>query len=152
MSDFKIINAKKSDSKSIAAFLQRNFKIHNLKFDKMYINRSFENGAWFTTKLNEKIVGTVLLSIIRQDNRAELKHLLVEKNFRRRGVGTRLLHTALNYAKRKKLRKITGNATSGNNKIISKLAKLYNFALEGISKDHYRKNEDVYIYSAFLKK
>lgn len=150
--DISITKAEKKDSAQISSFLAKNFKIHNLKFDKTYINKSFENGVWFTAKLGKKIVGTILLSVIRQDDRAELKHLLVEKNFRRRSIGTRLLHTALNYAKKKKLRKITGNAASGNNKIIKKLAKCHNFALEGILKDHYRKNEDVYVYSAFLER
>ena len=150
--DISITKVEKKDSAQISSFLVKNFKIHNLEFDKKYINKSFENGVWFTAKLGEKIVGTILLSIIMQDNRAELKHLLVEKNFRIRDIGTRLLHTALNYAKKKKLRKVTGNTTSGNNKIIKKLAKYHDFALEGILKDHYRKNEDVYIYSAFLKK
>ena len=148
--DISITKAERKNSAQISSFLAKNFKIHNLKFDKRYINKSFENGVWFTAKLGKKIVGTVLLSIIGQDNRAELKHLLVEKNFRRIGIGTRLLHAALNYAKKKKIRKITGNATSGNRKIISKLAEYYNFALEGILKDHYRKNEDVYIYSWFV--
>ena len=150
--DINITKVEKKDSAQISSFLVKNFKIHNLEFDKKYINKSFENGVWFTAKLGEKIVGTILLSIIMQDNRAELKHMLVEKNFKRIGIGTRLLHTALNYAKKKKLRKVTGNTTSGNNKIIKKLAKYHDFALEGILKDHYRKNEDVYIYSAFLKK
>ena len=150
--DISITKVEKKDSAQISSFLVKNFKIHNLEFDKKYINKSFENGVWFTAKLGEKIVGTILLSIIMQDNRAELKHMLVEKNFKRIGIGTRLLHTALNYAKKKKLRKVTGNTTSGNNKIIKKLAKYHDFALEGILKDHYRKNEDVYIYSAFLKK
>ena len=151
MIKFAVRKAKTIDSDNIILFLQKNFKTHNLKFNNRYIKNSFNEGIWFLSKINNKIVGIIFLKIINQDKRVELKHLLVEESYRSKGIGKALLSEAIKLAKKKKLRKITGMATSSNSKILKKLANSFNFKLEGILKDHYRKNEDVYVYSLFLK-
>lgn len=151
MSDFEIIKAKISDSNKIALFLQKNFGIHNLKFNKEYVQDSFHDGIWFLSEINNKIVGVILLKIIEQDKRGELKHLIVNKNFRNRGIGKALLNKAIKYAKKKKLRKLTGMVSSKNIGVLKKLAKNFKFKQEGIFKNHYRRNEDVFVYSLFLQ-
>ena len=151
MSDFEIIKAKISDSNKIALFLQKNFEIHNLRFNKEYIQDSFYDGSWFLSEINNKIGGVILLKIIEQDKRGELKHLIVNKNFRNQGIGKALLNETIKYAKKKKLRKLTGMASSNKITVLKKLAKNFEFKLEGILKNHYRKNENIFIYSLFFQ-
>lgn len=151
MSDFEIIKAKISDSNKTILFLRQNFKIHNLKFNKEYFKNSFNDGIWFLSKISNKIVGVILLKIIKQDRRGELKHLVVHKNFRNQGIGKSLLNEVIKYAKKKKLRKLTGMASSNKIIVLKKLAENFKFKLEGILKNHYRRNEDVFVYSLFLQ-
>ena len=58
---------------------------------------------------------------------------------------------SIKLAKAKKLRKLTSIASSKNIKALKKLASKFTFKLEGVLKDHYRENEDAYIYSLFFK-
>lgn len=150
MMNFELVRANINDAKKIALFLRQNFEIHNLKFETGYIKNSLNEGIWFLAKRNNEILGVIFLKIIKQDTRAEIKHLLVKKNFRRQGIGKALLNCAINLAIKRKIRKITGMMPSNNLKILKKVAKTFNFKLEGILKNHYRKNENVYVYSLFI--
>lgn len=151
MIDFRFVKAKITDSNKIASFLQQHFEIHNLKFNKKYVQNSFDSGIWSIAKKENKIVGITLLKIIKQDNRGELKHLIANKNFRNQGIGKALLNETIKYAKKKKLRKLTCMVSSKNIGVLKKLDKNFKFEMEGILKNHYRKNEDVFVYSLFLQ-
>ena len=150
--DFKIVRAKIFDTNKITLFLKQNFKFHNLEFNNNYVKNSFDNGICFLSKREGKILGIIFLKVIKQDNRAELKHLIVKENFRSQGIGKALLNEVIKFSKKRKIRKLTGMASSTQIAILKKLAKDFNFKLEGILKNHYRKNGDVYVYSLFLQK
>lgn len=152
MKDFRIARAKIIDINKISLFLQKNFRIHNLRFNKKYVEKSLHEGIWFLSKRNNKLRGVIFLRIIKQDSRGEIKHLLVKEDYRGKGIGKALLNEAIKFAGKKKLRKLTGMVPSKNIKILKNFVKSFNFKLEGILKNHYRKNEDVYIYSLFFKK
>lgn len=151
MKDFRIARAKIIDINKISLFLQKNFKIHNIRFNKKYVEKSLNEGICFLAKRNDELLGIIFLKIMKQDNRGELKHLLVKEDYRGKGVGKTLLNDAIKFARKKKLRKLTGMVTSKNIKILKKMVKFFNFKLEGILKNHYRKNENVHIYSLFLQ-
>ncbi len=111
-----------------------------------------KSGVWFIALEDREILGTLFIKVITKEKRAELKHLLVNENFRNKGIGKTLISKAIEIARKKQLRKITGFATSKYIAALSKLALYFGFKLEGTLKYHYRKNEDVYIYSLFMKK
>ena len=153
MIKFLVKKAKIIDSDKIKLFLQKNFKIHNLKFNNKYIKNSFNEGIWFLSKINEKIIGIIFLKIIKQDKRGELKHLLIEENYRGKGIGKALFNETIKFARKNRLRKVTGFvASSIPIRSLRKVVKSLNFKLEGILRDHYRKNEDVYVYSLLIEK
>lgn len=151
MKGFRIARAKIIDVYKISSFLKKNFTIHNLKFNKKYVEKSLNEGIWFLAKRNDELLGIIFLKVVKQDSRGELKHLLVKEDYRGKGVGKTLLNDAIKFARKKKLRKLTGMVTSKNIKILKKMVKSFNFKLEGILKNHYRKNENVHIYSLFLQ-
>lgn len=90
MADIKIVKMKKADLKEL-------FKIGKNQWPDeswltmSYIESSFkQDGLSYTAKMGNKIVGGIIM-VFEDIVRNWLRYLIIDKNFRQKGLGTRLL-------------------------------------------------------------
>jgi GNAT superfamily N-acetyltransferase len=76
---------------------------HDLEDPEKFYNAN--DGAFYVLLDGEKVVGTAAVQKYDPDI-AELKRMYLEKEYRRKGWGTKLLHRATNFAKENKFKKI----------------------------------------------
>lgn len=92
-----------------------------------------------------KTIGSVSF-ILYEGNVAEIRDLVVKKEFRNRGFGKDLLAYLVDYCKALKIRKLC--ALCLKNKV--NLLKQAGFEKEGLLKSHFKKGENLTIMSKFL--
>ena len=95
-----------------------------------------------------KLAGVARLSVVELDL-AEIRTLCVDEGQREKGIATDLLQTALEFLKKKKMRKIVTRSKADNTVEIS-LFKKMGFEKEGYVKEHYRKGIDVVQLAKFV--
>ncbi len=115
------------------------------KLEKDYQGRLFEDHVneprVFAAILNDKPVGWIELGYDKWNNRMRVWELLVEEEFRRRGIGTLMMKHAVNIAKEKGARMLVLETQSNNVTAISFYLK-FGFELVGFDLAAYS-NEDV---------
>jgi RimJ/RimL family protein N-acetyltransferase len=105
--------------------------------------RRYPNAAVFVAEDEGRIVGR--LSIARDQHPAS-RHvadlgLMVAMTHRRRGIGTRLLETALDWARESDVRKLELHVFPHNDAAI-KLYEKFGFVKEGYRRGHYRRGNE----------
>jgi len=105
--------------------------------------RRYPNAAVFVAEDDGRIVGR--LSIARDQHPAS-RHvadlgLMVAMTHRRQGIGTRLLETALDWARQSEVRKLELHVFPHNEAAI-KLYEKFGFVKEGYRRGHYRRGQE----------
>jgi ribosomal protein S18 acetylase RimI-like enzyme len=101
----------------------------------------------FAYTQGRKSIGTVTMKCIK--HLAELEHLYVSTEYRRRGVGKKLLEKSEEFAKTHGLKKLCALVRDDNTTSIS-LFRSCGFEVEGVMKDHFEEGVDILIFSKFL--
>lgn len=101
---------------------------------------------FFVIKENNKVMGTVAL-IIFEAGVAEIRDLVVKKEYRRKGLGKKLIDYLIEFAKHNNVRKIYCLTVQPYRSFYEKCG----FELEGFLKNHYKEGEHLIIMSRYLK-
>lgn len=150
MENITIRLAEKKDAKPIADIIKRHFESDYMgfaAFGETYIREKMKKD-FFLVAENNGIVGCIRLSIVDIDL-AEIRTLCVDKEFRSRGIGQKLIDEAIKLLKERKMRKLIARTKSDNKEAI-KLFEKNGFEQEGYFKEHYRKGIDVVQFFRFL--
>jgi len=156
----KIRLAAAKDAENVAKIIKRHSQtdyIGYVTFKDTYIRDKMKRNNFFFVALtkdagassaSEIIVGCIRASIVDIDL-AEIRTLCVDEGQREKGIATDLLQTALEFLKKKKMRKIVTRSKADNTVAIS-LFKKMGFEKEGYFKEHYRKGIDVVQLAKFV--
>ncbi len=142
----KIRKARESDKERILELLNAdsgntgNDELHyELKHAEEYIKgKGFET---FVTEIDGKIVGVVMANVFPIGKYAEMYNVAVDKDYRKKGVATKLMNFLENYLRKKKIEFVYGYINEDNKpsqKMTEKLG--------------YEKGKTELFYSKFLKK
>ena len=153
----KIKLAAAKDAKEISAIIKRHAQSDYMGYatfndtyikDKMKKNNFFFVAIIKDEKGAERVIGCIRASIVDLDL-AEIRTLCVDEEHRRQGVAVQLLETALDFLKKKNMRKIAARSKADNANAI-KLFQKAGFEQEGYFKEHYRKGIDIVQMAKFL--
>ena len=153
----KIRLAAAKDAKDVADIIKRHAQDDYMgyaTFNESYIKNKIKKNNFFFVALvkdagaSERIVGCIRASIVDLDL-AEIRTLCVDEDHREKGIATQLLETALDFLKKKKMRKVAARSKA-DNKTAIKLFERLGFEKEGYFKEHYRKGVDVVQMAKFL--
>ncbi len=148
----KIETAKINDSRNIADLIQKTFgkDYEPFKIDESGISEKMkdEKNQFIVSKEGEKIIGVVRASVEDLDL-AELRWLAVEEEYRGKGIGTELIRSALEFLKKKKMRKVVAR-TKSSDAIATSLFLNLGFEIEGYFRDHFRKGTNIIQFAKFL--
>ena len=150
----KILELKKEDIPKIATLLRNYWKersmIYSQKWTENYLKKGhsteIKKEKFFVLKEKNNIIGYISV-IIWESNLAELRDFVIEKKFRRKGYGKKLLNFALNWCEKNKIRKIIALTFPKYKGFLEK----FNFKEEGFLKNHFKKGENLYFMSKQLK-
>ncbi len=157
----KIRLAVATDAKSVAAIIKRHAQTDYMgyaTFNESYIKDKMKKNNFFFVAVirdagasgtSERTVGCLRASIVDLDL-AEIRTLCVDEDCRDRGIATKLLETALDFLKKKKMRKIVARSKSDNTTAI-KLFEKTGFEQEGHFREHYRKGIDIVQMAKFVR-
>ncbi|HLD57947.1 MAG TPA: GNAT family N-acetyltransferase [archaeon] len=106
-----------------------------IKFDKFFVLKSATQDA----------VAVVSL-IVYDGDVAEIRDFVVDKKYRGKGYGRKIVEELIEKAKKLKVRKLFSLASDKNTGFYKHLG----FKKEGVLKDHFSKGEDLTIFSKFL--
>lgn len=147
----KICEVEKDDRKSVAEYFVAYWKSRDMtQYPMKWALKYLKNGhkseitddKFFVAKDGKKIVGTIALIRFAGDV-AEIRDDVWHDN----SVGSTLLFHLINYAKKKKIRKIYSLALKNKVNFYGR----HGFKKEGVLKDHFKKGENLAIMSKFLK-
>ena len=107
----KIVGYRKEDKDGVIDLVSKTlFEIFGSKpkniedLDKIEEEYFQKNGIFYVAKENGKIVGTI--AVKEESGRARLKRIYVDKDYRGKEVGQKLLNKIIEFSKRKGYRKI----------------------------------------------
>ena len=148
----KIRPAVVKDAKDVAAIIKRHAQSDYMgyaTFNDSYIrDKMKKNNFFFVAEEKDKIIGCIRASIVDLDL-AEIRTLCVDEKYRKKGIATGLLQTAIDFLGKKKMRKIAARSKADNKDAI-KLFEKTGFVQEGHFKEHYRKGIDIVQMAKFL--
>ena len=153
----KITLAAAKDAKGIADIIKRHAQSDYMgyaTFNDSYIKDKMKKNNFFFIALikdadaSEKIVGCIRASIVDIDL-AEIRTLCVDEDHRGKGMASQLLDAALDFLKKKKMRKIVARSKADNATAI-KIFQKAGFEQEGHFKEHYRKGIDIVQMAKFV--
>lgn len=149
----KIETAKINDSKNITDLIQKNFgkdyELFRIGESSILDKMKDEKNQFMVAKEGEKIIGVVRASIEDLDL-VELRWLAVEDNYRGKGVGTDLVKYALEFLKKKKMRKVVAR-TKSSDAVAASLFLNLGFEIEGYFRDHFRKGTNIIQFAKFIE-
>ena len=105
------------------------------------------NSKYIVAKLENKIVGFAGVWFSVDD--AHITNIVVHKNFRHNGIGSKMLERLIDIAKHYNKTSLTLEVNTKNNDA-QKLYLKYNFENLGIRKKYYKGTEDAYIMTLYL--
>ena len=148
----KIRLATAKDAKDVAAIIKRHSQkdyMGYVTFKDTYIrDKMKKNNFFFVAEDAGKIIGCTRASIVDIDL-AEIRTLCVDEQYRKQGIATELMQTALDFLKKEKMRKVVARSKPDNEDAL-KLFKKFGFVQEGYFKEHYRKGIDIIQLAKFL--
>lgn len=150
----KIRFIENGDEKGLAKVLNECFKkdyYPYVKFNEEYVREKIadKRNKIFVAVDKKKIIGSVRINVYDLDL-AELRQISVTKKYRGKGIGTKLIKKAIDYLKRKKIRKVVARAKS-NDKIGMKFLINNDFVPESFLREHFRKKSDIIEFALFLR-
>ena len=148
----KIRLAAAKDAENVAKIIKRHSQtdyIGYVTFKDTYIRDKMKrNNFFFIAEENNKIIGCIRASIVDLDL-AEIRTLCVDEDHQKHGIATKLLQTALEFLKKKKMRKVVTRSKADNAAAIRLFEKM-GFEKEGYFKEHYRKGINVVQLAKFV--
>ena len=105
------------------------------------------NSTYFVCKLNNEIVGFAGVLIVFEE--ADITNIVVKKDFRKNGIGYKLMSFLIDFCKSKKLSKIQLEVNSKNDTAINLYKKL-GFIQVGCRKNYY-KDGDGLLFTKILE-
>ena len=150
----KIRFFENGDEKGLAKLLNECFKkdyYPYVKFNEEYVREKIadKRNKIFVAVDKKKIIGSVRVKIFDLDL-AEIRQISVTKKYRGKGIGSKLMKSAISYLKRKKIRKVVARAKA-TDKIGMKFLIDNNFVPESFMKEHFRKKVDIIEFALFLR-
>ena len=100
---------EEQDRELIYSIINKEFNVKYLK-DNIYTN-------WYVYKENDNIIGFINYDII--FDKSEIEYIYVSNEFKRKGIGTKLLNKMIQDLKEKKVNNITLEVRSDNIKAIN---------------------------------
>ena len=143
--------AAAKDAAEIAAIIKRHHQSDYMgyaEFGCSYIKDKMKKNNFFLVAGDRKIVGCARASIVDVDL-AEIRTLCVDEEYRKHGIATELLESAMQLMKEKKMRKLVARTKADNMEAVRLFERL-GFTQEGYFREHYRKGIDVVQMAKFL--
>ncbi len=145
--------SNKKDTKYIATLLKDYWKERGMRYSQGWAEDYVKNGHKKEIKkeisfiLMDKMQIGYISTIIYEGNVAELRDLVVKKEFRNKGYGRLLAEKAITWCRKNRIRKMYALAFPKNEAFYKRLG----FRREGLLKDHFKKGEDLLFVSRFIK-
>lgn len=108
-----------------------------------------ENSTYFAAKIKDEIVG--FAGIWNDTFDFHITNIVTKKNYRKQGIGSKLLETLIAFAKEKQTNSLTLEVKETNTQAIC-LYEKYNFKKIGIRKNYYSQNENAIIMTMYFNK
>lgn len=144
--------AKAEDADAIAKLVQENlgedFKPRKISPSLVREKLKDKKDVFVTAVAGGKIIGVSRASFEDEDL-AEIRWLAVEKEYRNRGIGTKLAEETVGILKERGKRKVTARVRSASAIPIGIFSKL-GFEREGYFREHYRKGVDIIQFGKIL--
>jgi len=134
------------DFKDIMEIEREAFSPRNPVYD-IYIYVTYSSDL-LVADIGGKVVGYVAIMDIDREN-SKIVSLAVKKEFRRRGIGTKLLSTAIERCKERNKKKILLEVRVSNY-IAQKLYKKMGFRIVDVIPNYYQDGEDAYLMALDL--
>ncbi|MCD6215847.1 MAG: GNAT family N-acetyltransferase [Candidatus Aenigmarchaeota archaeon] len=143
---------KKSDAKQVAKLLQKEFGpgYKTIRFKERWVVQKIKYpGDRFLVAIDSnQLIGNIRACLIDYDL-AELRNIVVAEEWRKKGIGTKLVKEMLKKLKKEKVRKVIIKVIA-TNKIAINMFKKLGFVKEGHFHNHFRNGEDVIQMCKFL--
>ncbi len=146
----KITKQERTEAAKILAdyWAERGMHEYNQKWAERYIveghKKEIKSDEFFIRKEGGKVIGTVSLTAD-VSGVAEIRDLVIKEEFRGKGYGKKILGELIEFAKKRKIRKLFALTK------VEGLFKSAGFEKEGVLKSHFAKGEDLIIMSKFLQ-
>ena len=145
--------ATPADAKEVAAIIKRHSETDYMGYvtftDKYIKDKMKKNNFYFiATNKDGDVIGCIRASIVDLDL-AEIRTVCVDKEYQGKGIASELMKIALEFLKKKKMRKVAVRCKADNKASMAIFTK-FGFEKEGYFKEHYRKGIDVVQYGKFL--
>lgn len=120
-------------------------EISNLSFSTPWSRLSYEQelnnslAKYFVAKINDKVVGFIGTWIIVDES--HVTNVAVHPNYRKLGIGSKLIESMLNYCKEKNCTSYTLEVRESNKTAISVYEK-HGFVVDGMRKEYYQDNKE----------
>ncbi|MBI1973083.1 GNAT family N-acetyltransferase [Candidatus Woesearchaeota archaeon] len=150
----EIKKLESEDLPAIATLLRNYWKERGMDYSQEWTLNYLTNGhkteikkdQSFVLKEQDKIVGIIAV-VIYEGDVAEIRDLVVKKEYRRKGYGKKLLEYIMDFAKRNQVRKIYALIFQPYRFFLEKVG----FELEGYLKDHFKEGEHLLLMSQFFR-
>jgi RimJ/RimL family protein N-acetyltransferase len=143
--------AKEEDNKIVSKLLknlQGDYYPYKMLSPAYVLEKIRFKNDFFFLAIETEPIGVLRASIVDIDL-SDLRMMFVAEAYRKKGVGEELVKTALDFLKKKKMRKVIARAKADNTAAI-KLFEKMGFKQEGYFKEHYRKGQDIVQMYLFL--
>lgn len=120
-------------------------EISNLSFSSPWSRLSYEQelnnslAKYFVAKIDNKVVGFIGTWIIVDES--HITNVAVHPNYRKLGIGSKLIESMLNYCNEKNCTAYTLEVRESNKAAISVYEK-HGFIIDGIRKEYYQDNKE----------
>ncbi len=135
------VEVKEDDNEIISKFIKRPFpKLQTKQFtDKMFEDH-WEHPSAYGYFIEERLIGVLEVSEERWSNRLRITNILVEEEYRRQGIGIKLMNQAKTIAKTLQVRAIILETQTCNTKAIS-FYQNQGFVFGGFDRSCYSNND-----------
>lgn len=120
-------------------------EISNLSFSTPWSRLSYEQelnnslAKYFVAKIDNKVIGFIGTWIIVDES--HITNVAVHPNYRKLGIGSKLIESMLNYCKEKNCNAYTLEVRESNKTAISVYEK-HGFVVDGVRKEYYQDNKE----------
>ncbi|MCL2675188.1 MAG: ribosomal protein S18-alanine N-acetyltransferase [Firmicutes bacterium] len=146
MADFAIRRGELSDLDDVYALEQANSL---RRYSRKIMNELFENGMVFVAEVGESLAGYVAVNVVFED--AELINIVVDKEYRERGIGGALFNTAIDESTNMGAKRILLEVESTNLPAL-RLYKRFGFVQISVREKYYGENDAMIMELVFSAK
>lgn len=155
VNNLKMQEMKQEDIGEVSSLLSdywkdRDMPEYNTSWARDYLKqghrKEIAKDEFFVCKYNGKVIGVVAL-VTDVSGVAEIRDMVLKKEWRNKGLGKEILKQVIEIAKNRRLRKIFALALPHAEKLYSSAG----FEKEGMLKSHFKDGENLSIMSLFLR-